>query len=66
MWDVFTAYQHEDVKTLAAQISIRLEFIPPEVTTDCQPLDQKFFENLKSRARAKFDQSCVGNHILSI
>jgi hypothetical protein len=29
-------------------------------------LDQKFFENLKSRARAKFDQSCVGNHILSI
>jgi hypothetical protein len=55
IWDVFASHRCAEAKALAAELGIRLEFIPPGMTADCQPLDRRIFGNLKSRARARFN-----------
>jgi hypothetical protein len=62
VWDVFISHRCQETKELAAQLGIRLEFIPPGATADCQPLDRRLFGNLKSRARARFDEIWAVDH----
>lgn len=62
LWDVFISHRCPETKTLAEQLDIRLDFIPPGATGDCQPLDRRLFGSLKSRARARFDAAWAQNH----
>lgn len=62
IWDVFISHRCDEVKTLAEELGIRLEFIPPGATGNCQPLDRRIFGNLKSRARARFDAFWAIDH----
>jgi hypothetical protein len=55
VWNVFTSHRCEQTKANAAQLGIRLEFIQPGATGECQPLDRRLFGSLKSRTRARFD-----------
>ena len=55
VWDVFTSHRCEETRARAEGLGIRLEFIPPGATSDCQPLDRRLVGSLKSRARARFE-----------
>jgi hypothetical protein len=62
LWDVFTSHRCEATKALAKELNIRLEFIPPGATGNCQPLDRRIFGSLKSRARERFDALWAQDH----
>jgi hypothetical protein len=55
LWDCFAAHRDEAVRSKAEKAHITLEFIPAGLTDEWQPLDLRIFGNLKSRARALFD-----------
>jgi hypothetical protein len=58
LWDIFPSHRCQETKDLADLLSIRLEYIPPGMTGECQPLDRRIFGNLKARARSRFDEMC--------
>jgi hypothetical protein len=55
VWDVWASHRCQETKDLASLLQIELEFIPPGMTGECQPLDRRIFGNLKSRTRSRFD-----------
>jgi hypothetical protein len=66
MWDVFTAHRAEEMKSFTRAIGIRLEFIPPGMTAECQPLDQRILGNIKARARRWFNDYWAVNQSQSM
>jgi hypothetical protein len=52
--DTYSAQRPEDVKAKAAELGIRLEFIPPSYTDVLQPLDRCIFSVLKSDSRQQW------------
>jgi hypothetical protein len=58
LWDIFGSHRCQETKDLANLLQIQLEFIPPGMTGECQPLDRRIFGNLKSRARSRFARMC--------
>ena len=53
VWDVYASHRCEETTAWAKEIGVQLRFIPAGKTDAIQPLDQKIFGELKSRARAK-------------
>jgi hypothetical protein len=49
--DTYSAHRTDAVKSTAAQLGIRLEFIPPGCTDLLEPLDRRIFGVLKSDGR---------------
>jgi hypothetical protein len=49
LWDVFTVHRCRDAMSLARELNIAIEFVPPRMTGECQPLDRRILGNLKSR-----------------
>jgi hypothetical protein len=47
LWDLFAAHRDDFAKTQVQNFGIRLEFIPPDATGLCQPLDRRIFGILK-------------------
>jgi hypothetical protein len=58
LWDIFPSHRSNDTKSLAARLEIQLEFVPPGMTGECQPLDRRIFGILKGRARSRFNRMC--------
>jgi hypothetical protein len=58
LWDIFPSHRSNETKSLAARLKIQLEFVPPGMTGECQPLDRRIFGILKGRARSRFDHMC--------
>jgi hypothetical protein len=50
----------------AREIGIRLEFISPGMTAECQPLARRIVRNLKDRARRRFNDYWTVNQSSSI
>jgi hypothetical protein len=59
VWDLFSAHRDREVQETAGRLGIRLIFIPPGLTGECQPLDRRVFGNLKQRARRRFDNEVL-------
>ena len=54
--DVHSSHRKEETKQYAAQLNIKLHFIPPGMTDLLQPLDIRIFGALKAKARAAWNQ----------
>jgi hypothetical protein len=59
LWDVFAAHSCVEAKKLAPELKIEIEFIPPGMTRDYQPLGRRVFGHLKVRARHRFVRFCI-------
>jgi hypothetical protein len=59
LWHIFAAHRCNEVKKLAPELKIELEFSPPGMSGHCQPLDPRVFGSLKARARSRFGRFCI-------
>jgi hypothetical protein len=55
---MFSAHRCPEARALTAALNINLEFIPPGMTAELQPLDRWICGNLKAQARQRFDALC--------
>jgi hypothetical protein len=58
LWDIFSAHRCPEARALIAALNINLEFIPPGMTAELQPLAGGIFVNLKARAHQRFNAVC--------
>ena len=56
LWDLHSSHRREDVKQLAQELGMGLEFVPAGQTDQWQPLDRKIFGNLKMQSVKLFNE----------
>jgi hypothetical protein len=54
LWDDFSAHFTDEVKTLAGELNVILERIPPSFTWICQPADVAWMKPIKSALRRRW------------